>query len=163
MGIFFIQNRSGRCFHEKNARGRQIENVRRISRRSGFRRCLGKNKGSLKGKNVFWENIVLNTKNGTVTGGKNCFQGAGLQKEGQSITGAFGIPPKIWVSVSHICKKAQPATFLLHFSRRTCTFMLAFFRFPYKIDTVAIYKLISYGLCHGRPDEALQGSYHIWS
>ena len=62
MGIFFIQNRSGRCFHEKNARGRQIENVRRISRRSGFRRCLGKNKGSLKGKNVFWENIVLTQK-----------------------------------------------------------------------------------------------------
>ena len=49
-------------FHEKNARGRQIENVRRISRRSGFRRCLGKNKGSLKGKNVFWENIVLTQK-----------------------------------------------------------------------------------------------------
>ena len=99
MGIFFIQNRSGRCFHEKNARGRQIENVRRISRRSGFRRCLGKNKGSLKGKNVFW--------NGTVTGGKNCFQGAGLQKEGQSITGAFGIPPKILgFSVTYLQKGA---------------------------------------------------------
>ena len=87
MGIFFIQNRSGRCFHEKNARGRQIENVRRISRRSGFRRCLGKNKGSLKGK--------------------NCFQGAGLQKEGQSITGAFGIPPKILsFSVTYLQKGA---------------------------------------------------------
>ena len=36
------------------------------------------------------------TKNGAVTGGKNCFQGAGLQKEGQSITEAlesFGYIP----------------------------------------------------------------------
>ena len=47
------------------------------------------------------------TKNSTVTGGKNCFQGAGLQKEGQSITGAFGIPPKILgFSVTYLQKGA---------------------------------------------------------
>ena len=84
MGIFFIQNRSGRCFHEKNARGRQIENVRRISRRSGFRRCLGKNKGSLKGKNVFWENIVLTQKMVRLQEGKTASKEQVCRKKGRA-------------------------------------------------------------------------------
>lgn len=107
MGIFFIQNRSGRCFHEKNARGRQIENVRRISRRSGFLPVSRKEQMFSQRKKCFLGKYCPDTKNGTVTGGKNCFQGAGLQKEGQSITGAFGIPPKILgFSVTYLQKGA---------------------------------------------------------
>ena len=56
---------------------------------------------------MFLGEYCPDTKNGTVTGGKNCFQGAGLQKEGQSITGAFGIPPKILgFSVTYLQKGA---------------------------------------------------------
>ena len=58
-------------------------------------------------KKCFLGEYCPDTKNSTVTGGKNCFQGAGLQKEGQSITGAFGIPPKILgFSVTYLQKGA---------------------------------------------------------
>ena len=132
-GIFFIQNRSGRCFHEKNARGRQIENVRRISRRSGFRRCLGKNKGSLKGKNVFWENIVLTQKWYGDRREKLLPRSRFAERRAEHNRRIWDTSENFGFQCHISAKKARPATFLLHFSRRTCTLCLLFFGFHIKL------------------------------